>query len=95
MEIKRTTEILVETERRYVVQQPEHTEPIICSSCSEIMLAAEQAAAIFDLSNRTVYQLVEKGTTHFVETEMGSLFVCLRSLAEGCSTRKVLRGDAL
>jgi hypothetical protein len=95
MEIKRTTQVVVETERRYVVHQPEHTETVICSSCSEVMLAAEQAALVLDLSNRTVYQLVEKGTAHFVETETGALFVCLRSLAEGCSTSERITGESL
>jgi hypothetical protein len=59
------------------------------------MLPAEQAAVVFNLSNRAVYQLVEKGITHFVETERGELFVCLRSLAEGCSTRERLIGEVL
>jgi hypothetical protein len=95
MEIKRTTQIVVETERRYVVRQQAHTEPVICSSCNEVMLSAEQAAVVFDLSTRTVYQLVEKGTTHFVETETGALFVCLRSLAEGCSATERITGEVL
>ena len=95
MEIKRTTQVVVETERRYVVHQPEHTESIICSSCNEVMLPAEQAAMVFDLSTRKVYQLVEKGTTHFVETETGTLFVCLPSLAESCSTKERITGEVL
>ncbi|PYS70052.1 MAG: hypothetical protein DMF69_14875 [Acidobacteria bacterium] len=81
MEIKRTTEILVETERRLVVHQPEHVEHIVCSSCNELMVTTEQAAIILDLSHRAIYQLVENGTAHFAETDTGVLFVCPNSLA--------------
>jgi hypothetical protein len=80
MEIKRTTEILVETERRYVVHQPDNVEQVFCPGCNELMITAEQAAVIFELSHRTVYQLVENGTAHFTETETGVLFVCPNSL---------------
>jgi len=82
MEIKRTTEILIETERRFVVHHPEHAEQIVCAHCAELMLTAEQTAIVFKISHRAVYQLVEQGTLHFVETEAGVLFVCPRSLAD-------------
>ena len=45
MEIKRTTEIVVKKNRRFVVRQQEHTEQVFCSSCCESMLTAEQTAA--------------------------------------------------
>ena len=86
MKLKRTTEILVETERRYVVHQPDHIEQVICSTCNESMITAEQAAVLFDLRHRAVYQLVENGTAHFVETETGVLFVCPKSLVCGEAT---------
>ncbi len=95
MEIKRTTEILVETERRYVVHQPDQFEPVFCSICNELMITAEQAAVVFDLSNRAVYQLVENGTPHFAESETGALFVCPNSLADLVSTKKKITGEVL
>lgn len=95
MEIKRTTEIVVETERRFVVHQPEHTEQILCSKCADLMLTAEQAAAVFDISHRAIYQLVENGTAHFAETEAGVLFVCPRSLADVCRVKGRITGESL
>lgn len=81
MEIKRTTEIFVETERRFVVHQPEHAEQIFCPNCAESMLTAEQVAVVFDISRRAVYQFIENGTAHFVETETGAVMICASSLA--------------
>jgi hypothetical protein len=80
MEIKRTTEIFVETERRFVVCQPESGEQIFCRQCTEQMLAAETCAALFGVSRRSVYKIVETGTAHFTETESGAVMLCLRSL---------------
>ena len=95
MEIKRTTEIVVESERRYVVHHPENSELIICPSCSETMVTAEQAAIVLALSHRAVFQLVENGSVHFAETENGVLFVCLRSLAEAWLVVRKLAGEVL
>jgi len=93
MEIKRTTEIVVETERRLVVRQPEHVEQIVCSSCNELMVTTEQAAIVFNIRQRAVYQLVENGTAHFAETENGVLFVCPNSLVCREATTSELSGD--
>ena len=87
MEIKRTTEIVVEKKRRFVVRQQEHPEQVFCSSCSESMLTAEQAAAVFAVSRRAVYQMVENGTVHFTETGAGVLFICPGSLADICNIK--------
>jgi len=89
MEIKRTTEFFIETTRRFVVhRQPESIEKIFCPECDAPMLAAEQIAAIFNISRRAVYQLIETGAAHFAETEMGAVMICPPSL------EAVLRGDA-
>lgn len=82
MEIKRTTEIFVETNRRFVIHQPEAAEQIVCPNCTEPMLAAEQIAAVFGISRRAVYQIIENETAHFAETETGILLVCTNSFAE-------------
>ena len=95
MEIKRTTEIVVETERRFVVHQTEHTEQIVCPVCAELMLTAEQAAGVFDISHRAVFQLVERGMVHFAETQAGVLFVCPSSVAAVCSVKKEIAGEVL
>ncbi len=75
MEIKRTTEIFVETERRFVVCQPKSSEQIFCRQCTKQMLAAEACAALFGVSRRSVYQIVENGTAHFTETASGAVML--------------------
>ena len=88
MEIKRKTEIFVETSRRFVIHGPEKAEQVVCSQCGEPMLAAEQAAALLDVGRRTIYQTIENGTSHFFETEKGVLMVCPNSLAEYLENQK-------
>ena len=80
MEIKRTTDISIEKTRRFVIRQPEADATILCPSCGELLLAAEAAAVLFRVKCRRVYQIVEAGAAHFVETEAGALFVCPPSL---------------
>ena len=80
MEIKRSVEISVEKTRRFVIRQPETNQTIWCPACNEPMLAAEASAVLFRVKCRRVYQLVELGAAHFVETETGALFVCPPSL---------------
>ena len=95
MELKRTTEIFVETNRRFVIRQPEAAEQIFCPNCTELMLTAEQIAAVFDISHRAVYQIIENGAAHFVETEAGVLLVCPNSLAESLAKRTEISGEIL
>lgn len=76
MEIKRTTEIFVETKRRFIVHQPENAEPVFCLACDRQMLAAEHAAAVFQINCRAVYRLIEAGAAHFAETAAGAALVC-------------------
>ena len=93
MEFKRATEIIIATKRRFVICQPETAEQYLCPRCDEAMLAAEQTAVVFNLSRRTVYQLVESGAAHFAETEAGLLLVCPNSLAETLARRTELKGE--
>lgn len=88
MEIKRTTEIVVETHRRFVIRQSESGEQIVCPQCAEPMLVAEAIAELFGISRRAVYRLIENETAHFAETEAGAVMLCPSSLAV------ILRGVA-
>ncbi len=81
MEIKRITEILVETERQYVVRQPEYATQVFCPACNEPTLVAEQIAGVFGISRRVVYRIVERDAAHFTEIETGAVMICLTSLA--------------
>ncbi len=89
MQIKRTTEIFIETRRRLVIRQPEQEgEPVACPACGEPLMDVTAAAALFGMSHRAVYRLVEQTAVHFAETETGALLLCPSSLA------KILEGDA-
>ena len=82
MEIKRTTEIFVETTRCFVIRQTRTDECILCSNCSGQMLTAETAAAFFKISRRVVYRFIEQEKIHFSETETGEIFICPNSFDE-------------
>jgi excisionase family DNA binding protein len=82
VEIKRKIEACVRTKRRYFIRQPQSSEQIVCAECVGLMLTAEQIAVLLGISRRRVYQLVESGAAHFIETEAGTLFVCPNSLAK-------------
>ena len=95
MEIKRKTEILVETSRRFVIHQSDSPDQITCAWCNGPMLTAEQAATILGISRRAVYQLVETGGPHFTEIETGAVMICLSSLATDLDERTRLLPEAV
>lgn len=45
-------------------------------------MTAENAADVFKVSRRAIYQFIEQGAAHFVETADGEVFVCSAALAE-------------
>ena len=94
MEFKRTTEIFVETNRRFIIRQPEESaEHIACPNCAEPMLAAEQIAKIFNISQRLIFQFIETGAAHFAETKTGAMMICPSSVAEILTNGKQLLGE--
>lgn len=82
LEIKRKIEVCVQTKRRFIIRQPWESEQLICPECAGPMIAAEQIAILLGIGRRRVYQLVEAGNAHFVETAAGILMVCPNSLAQ-------------
>ena len=91
MEIKRTTEIYTETNRRFVVHIPGSAERTNCPDCEtppSLMITAEHAAALFGINRRAIYRLVEAGCIHFMECESGVLLVCPDSVAETSEVHK-------
>ena len=82
MATKRRTEIIIETERIVVV--PSSTAPLHlwCDSCSATvnMITPEQAAALVQITTRTVYRWVETKLLHFREEPDGRLLICRNSL---------------
>jgi len=82
MEIKRKFEMSVATNRRYIIHQSASGRQIPCAECGEPMLTTEQAANIFNIKQRRIFQIIETEAAHFTETEAGALMICLTSLAE-------------
>jgi hypothetical protein len=73
MEIKRKFEMLVTTNRQYVIRQSPSDRQIACAECGEPMLTTEQAADFFGIKQRRIFQIIE--------TEAGAAMICLPSLA--------------
>ncbi len=82
MEIKRKFEMLVATNRRYTIRQSPSVRQIACAECGEPMLTTEQAAGLFDIRQRRIFQIIETEAAHFTEIEAGAVMICLTSLAE-------------
>jgi len=76
MEIIRKTNILIKTERKFVIRQSSAEEEIWCETCDGQMITAQNAAVLHGISTREIYGLVEKGTLHFVESGAKILYVC-------------------
>lgn len=81
MEIKRKFEMLTATSRRYVVRQSPTGRQNICAECGQPMLTTEQAAGIFDITQRRIFQIIETNAAHYIEAEAGATLVCLTSLS--------------
>lgn len=88
MEIKRISEKLVVTRRKFVIRQTPLVKQTTCAECGEAMLPIAQAAVLFRLKQSRIFQFVETGAVHFTEAEAGALMICLNSLAA------VLEADA-
>lgn len=81
MEIKRNFEMLVATNRRYIIRQSPPGRQIACVECGEPMLTAEQAAKLLGTTQRRIFQIIETKAAHYTETEAGAVMICLPSLA--------------
>ena len=81
MKRRRRLEITVETSR-LIVRRSTSLTPVWCVECSSTVraVAAEEAAALADVSTRTLYRWVETGRLHLIETAEQSPLICLNSL---------------
>ena len=82
MEIKRKFEMLVATNRRYVIRQSTSGKQIACAECGEPMLRVEQAGVFFGINQRRIFQIIETEAVQFTEIEAGAVMICMTSLAE-------------
>jgi len=79
---KKKTEIIVERDQVLVIRNLGARDPEWCSECAERarMVTVDEAAAITQVSARTIYRRVEGGRLHFREAPDSQLFICLNSL---------------
>jgi len=90
----RRIEILVETRRRLVVRRVSEGQRSWCDLClAEVqMITPDEAAALMNVSSRSIYQSIEAGSLHFTD-EPGGLRICEQSLPadNSESDRKLLK----
>ena len=91
MKRKRRLEIVVETQRRFVLTEPGPAHTALCGQCSGPFVLAEEAVAATGVSSRAIHRLVETGDVHFAETAAGALLICLNSFR---SRLRVTEGDS-
>ena len=79
--MSRRTEITIETHRRLVVRPLRGWLRAWCGDClDEVrMITPNEAAALMNVSSRTIYRWIEGGGLHFTE-DSGTLLVCMASL---------------
>ena len=77
----RRTEITIETSRRLLVRRSSARRIVWCERCvAEVqMITPQEAAALMNVSSRSIYQWIEAGRVHFQEGP-GGLLVCAESL---------------
>ncbi len=90
MEIKRKFDLLIETNRRYVIRQMPPSEKTACAECGEPMLRVEQAADFFGIKQRRIFQIIETEAAHFTETGAGAVIICITSLADFLDAEQTL-----
>ena len=77
--------IKVAVKRRQVViiNRPFVSPQKSCHRCNKPsgMITPDEAAALCEVSTRTIYQWLELGAIHFSETASEGLLICLSSLA--------------
>ncbi len=59
MEIKRKIEMLVATSEKYVIRKSSAHRQTACAKCGEPMLTAEQAAEMFDITQRRDFRIIK------------------------------------
>lgn len=81
MRRRKRMEITVEI-RQIVLRRRTNPAPAWCLECSSPVqsITPEEAAALVGVNTRTIYQWVEAGQLHFIETAEPSPLICLTSL---------------
>ena len=66
----------------FIINRPGLSEQRSCPTCTESsgMITPDEAAALRGVSTRVIYRWLEDGAVHFIETDKGELFICLKTL---------------
>lgn len=95
MEIKRKFELLITTNRLYTIRQSPSVKQIACAECGEPMLTTEQAAGLFSINQRRIFQIIETEAVHFSEVKTEAVMVCITSLAENLNETSIIKKHTL
>lgn len=70
-----------------IINRPFISSQRRCEQCVERsgMITPEEAAALSNVSTRSIYRWLESGSIHFSETSSRGLLICLRTLAKNIS----------
>ena len=79
----KSVEVAMKKRRVVIINRPFVSPQKSCDRCTEPsgMITPDEAAALCEVSTRTIYQWLESGTIHFSETATEGLLICLSSLA--------------
>jgi len=79
---KRTTTITIESRDRTTIRRSQPGFVAWCEQCcAEVLMVTQpEAAALSSTELRVIFQGVEVGTVHFVESGNSGLLVCLNSV---------------
>ena len=80
MKVSREIEMWVKTDRRFIIREQPSNTKVCCPVCEEPMIEAEQTAKLFEIRQRQVFQMIETGKVHFIETDTGKTLICLASM---------------
>lgn len=81
MKIERKFQLSIATNRRFILRQASTGKKIACAECGEPMVTTEQAAGLFEIKQRRIFQIIENEAVHFNDNEVGGVMICLSSLA--------------
>ena len=79
----KSVEVAMKKRRAVIINRSFVSPQKRCDRCTEPsgMITPDEAAALCEVSTRTIYQWLESGAIHFSETASEGLLICLSSLA--------------
>ena len=89
MKVSREIEMWVKTDRRFIIREQPLNTKASCPVCGEAMIEVEPAAKLFELKQRQVFQMIEIGKVHFIETDTGKALICIASMTDEANVKKL------